>query len=117
MDRYLKGPSTILPSHVFFSFFFFKKMIIFSVIIFTLLLSLGLTQIYASSPLPLLQLVESTFLWQLHDFHNNEASASDGIHLTAPGLDSVLSVKHQQYAMHCDPIKEEIKLVTLLIVL
>ncbi|XP_061341078.1 protein arginine N-methyltransferase 1.6 isoform X2 [Gastrolobium bilobum] len=55
------------------------------------------------------QLVESTFLWKLHDLHNNEASASDGIRLTPPELDSVLSVKRQQYAMHCDPIGEEIK--------
>ncbi|KAJ1390116.1 S-adenosyl-L-methionine-dependent methyltransferase [Sesbania bispinosa] len=55
------------------------------------------------------QLVESKFLWQLHDLHNNEAGASDGICLTPPGLDSVLSVKRQQYAMHCDPIGEEIK--------
>ncbi|KAK7265923.1 hypothetical protein RJT34_33548 [Clitoria ternatea] len=58
------------------------------------------------------QLVESTFLWQLHDLHNNEAGASDGIRLAPSGLDSVLSVKKQQYAMHCDPIREEIKLLS-----
>ncbi|KAK7330757.1 hypothetical protein VNO77_24956 [Canavalia gladiata] len=58
------------------------------------------------------QLVESTFLWQLHDLHSNEAGASDGIHLTPPGLDGVLSVKHQQYAMHCDPILDEMKLLS-----
>lgn len=56
------------------------------------------------------QLVESTFLWQLHDLHNHEATVSDGIRLTPPGLDGVLGVKRQQYAMHCDPILEEIKL-------
>lgn len=56
------------------------------------------------------QLVESTFLWQLHDLHSIEATVSDGIQLTPPGLDSVLSVKRQQYAMHCNPIQEEIKL-------
>nr|KYP55353.1 Protein arginine N-methyltransferase 7 [Cajanus cajan] len=58
------------------------------------------------------QLVESTFLWQLHDLHNNEPTVSDGIHLTPPGLGKVLSVKRQQYAMHCDPIREEIKLLS-----
>ncbi|XP_027336052.1 protein arginine N-methyltransferase 1.6 isoform X2 [Abrus precatorius] len=58
------------------------------------------------------QLVESTYLWQLHDLHDNEANASDGIRLTPVGLDSVLSVKRQQYAMHCDPIREELKLLS-----
>ncbi|RDX72827.1 Protein arginine N-methyltransferase 1.6 [Mucuna pruriens] len=58
------------------------------------------------------QLVESTFLRQLHDLHNNETTVSDGIRLTPPGFDSVLSVKSQQYAMHCDPIREEIKLLS-----
>ncbi|KAL9276779.1 hypothetical protein ACSQ67_025684 [Phaseolus vulgaris] len=58
------------------------------------------------------QLVESTFLRKLHDFHNNEATVSDGIRLTPPGLGSVLSVKHQQYAMHVDPIQEEITLLS-----
>ncbi|KAK7327202.1 hypothetical protein VNO80_31567 [Phaseolus coccineus] len=58
------------------------------------------------------QLVESTFLWKLHDFHNNEATISDGIRLTPPGLGSVLTVKHQQYAMHVDPIQEEITLLS-----
>uniref|UniRef100_A0A0R0JYU5 Protein arginine N-methyltransferase domain-containing protein n=1 Tax=Glycine max TaxID=3847 RepID=A0A0R0JYU5_SOYBN len=58
------------------------------------------------------QLVESTFLWQLHDLHSIEATVSDGIQLTPPGLDSVLSVKRQQYAMHCNPIQEEIKLLS-----
>ncbi|KAF7828413.1 protein arginine N-methyltransferase 1.6 isoform X1 [Senna tora] len=58
------------------------------------------------------QLVESTFLRQLHDLHSNEANASDGIHLTSPGHGSGLSIKHQQYAMHCDPLREEIKLLS-----
>ncbi|QCD78732.1 protein arginine N-methyltransferase 1.6 isoform X1 [Vigna unguiculata] len=58
------------------------------------------------------QLVESTFLWKLHDFHNNEATVSDSIRLTPPGLDSVLSIKRQQYAMHVDPIQEEITLLS-----
>ncbi|CAJ1965218.1 unnamed protein product [Sphenostylis stenocarpa] len=58
------------------------------------------------------QLVESKFLWKLHDFHNNEATLSDGIQLTPPGLGSVLSVKRQQYPMHIDPIQQEIKLLS-----
>lgn len=58
------------------------------------------------------QLVESEFLWKLHDLHNNEAEACDGIHLVPSGLDGILHVKSQQYAMHCDAIKEEIKLLS-----
>ncbi|XP_019434888.1 PREDICTED: protein arginine N-methyltransferase 1.6 isoform X1 [Lupinus angustifolius] len=58
------------------------------------------------------QLVESSFLRQLHDLHNNEASVPDDICLTPPGLEGVLSVKRQQYAMHCDPIRKEIKLLS-----
>ncbi|XP_054823296.1 protein arginine N-methyltransferase 1.6 [Prosopis cineraria] len=58
------------------------------------------------------QLVESRFLSQLHGLRNNEASLSDGIRLIPPGQDSVLSIKHQQYAMHCNPIREEIKLLS-----
>jgi protein arginine N-methyltransferase 7 len=50
-------------------------------------------------------------LWKLHDLRNNEAEACDGIHLIPSGLDSILHVKPQQYAMRCDAIKEEIKLV------
>ncbi|KAJ7944747.1 Protein arginine N-methyltransferase [Quillaja saponaria] len=58
------------------------------------------------------QLVESTFLWKLHDLHNNEAKASDGIRLVSPGLNTNLRIKSQQYAMHCDAIREEIKLLS-----
>src|ERR1044072_3238147 len=68
-------------------------------------------------PISLLQLVESTFLWQLHDLRNNEAGASDGIRLNPPGLDSVLGVNRQQHAMHCDPIGGEIKPVCLIRIL
>lgn len=57
----------------------------------------------------LFKLVESTFLWKLHDLYNNEAKASDSIHLVPSGLD--VCVKQQQYAMHCDAITKEIKLV------
>lgn len=57
------------------------------------------------------KLVESTFLWKLHDLHNNEAKASDGIRLVPTGFDSILSAKSQQYALHCDPMEKEINLV------
>ncbi|KAK0588264.1 hypothetical protein LWI29_036867 [Acer saccharum] len=58
------------------------------------------------------QLVESTSLWKLHDLHTNEAKASDGIHLVPTGLHTILRVKSQQYAMHCDAITKEIKLLS-----
>ncbi|KAH9721294.1 protein arginine N-methyltransferase 1.6 [Citrus sinensis] len=58
------------------------------------------------------QLVESTFLWKLHDLYNNEAKALDDIHLVPAGMDSILHVKSQQYAMHCDAITKEIKLLS-----
>lgn len=57
------------------------------------------------------QLVESTFLWKMNDLHNNEMEASDGIHLVPTGFETVLCSKQQQYAIHCDAIKEDIKLV------
>lgn len=59
------------------------------------------------------QLVECTFLWRLHDLHNNEAHASDGLHLVPTGFDNILGVKSQQYAFHCDAIEKEIKLVSI----
>jgi protein arginine N-methyltransferase 7 len=49
----------------------------------------------------------------LHDLRSNEAGASDGIRLAPPGLENVIGVKRQQYAMHCDPIGEELKPVCL----
>ncbi|KAF3448338.1 hypothetical protein FNV43_RR09051 [Rhamnella rubrinervis] len=58
------------------------------------------------------QLVESTFLWKLHDLYSNETNAYDGIHLVPTGFDSILSAKSQQYALHCDPIGEEMKLLS-----
>ncbi|KAK3224891.1 hypothetical protein Dsin_004753 [Dipteronia sinensis] len=58
------------------------------------------------------QLVESTSLWKLHDLYTNEAKASDGIHLVPTGLHTILRVKSQQYAMHCDAITKEIKLLS-----
>ncbi|KGN50251.1 protein arginine N-methyltransferase 1.6 [Cucumis sativus] len=57
------------------------------------------------------QLVESTYLWKLHDLRNNEAKACDGIHLVPVG-DPIICVKPQQYAMHCDAIANEVKLLS-----
>ena len=57
------------------------------------------------------QLVESTFLWKLHDLYNSELNASDGIHLAPAGLERIIHVKQQQYAMHCDAISKELRLV------
>ncbi|KAL3497483.1 hypothetical protein ACH5RR_040215 [Cinchona calisaya] len=58
------------------------------------------------------QLVESTCLWKLRDLFNNEAKALDGVYLVPSGADTVLQIKEQQFAMHCDAIKEEIKLLS-----
>ncbi|KAF8380497.1 hypothetical protein HHK36_027984 [Tetracentron sinense] len=58
------------------------------------------------------QLVESTFLWKLHDLYNNEAEASDGMHLAPAGLKMIIRVKPQQYAMHCDALSDEIRLLS-----
>ncbi|KAJ8768986.1 hypothetical protein K2173_023981 [Erythroxylum novogranatense] len=58
------------------------------------------------------QLVESTFLWKLHDLHNNEATAMDGIHLVPTGSDTILRVSLQQYPMHCDALSRELKLLS-----
>ncbi|KAF9685402.1 hypothetical protein SADUNF_Sadunf03G0050900 [Salix dunnii] len=58
------------------------------------------------------QLVESTFLWKLHDLSNNEEEASDSIRLVPPSLDTILGVKTQQHPMHCDAISKEINLLS-----
>lgn len=58
------------------------------------------------------QLVECPFLWKLHDLHGSEAHASDGILLTPPGLEMVISVKPQQHAMHCNAIAGETRLLS-----
>ncbi|XP_060972231.1 protein arginine N-methyltransferase 1.6 isoform X3 [Cannabis sativa] len=58
------------------------------------------------------QLVESSFLWRLHDLHNNEVKASDGVRLVPTGVDTILGVKPQQYAYHCDALEKEIKLLS-----
>ncbi|OMO52452.1 O-methyltransferase, family 3 [Corchorus olitorius] len=58
------------------------------------------------------QLVESSYLWKLHDLFGNEAEGSDGIHLVPTGLDTIIDVKSRQYPMHCDAIRKEIKLLS-----
>ncbi|MFQ6625069.1 hypothetical protein Gotur_003947, partial [Gossypium turneri] len=55
------------------------------------------------------QLVESTYLWKLHDLSGIEPKVSDGIHLVPTDSDSIIHVKSRQYPMHCDAIREEIK--------
>ncbi|KAF3780646.1 arginine N-methyltransferase 7 protein [Nymphaea thermarum] len=56
------------------------------------------------------QLVESTFLWRIHDLSGNEAEVSDGIHLVPSGSETVIRVEQKQQPMHCDPLSGEIKL-------
>ncbi|XP_015641007.1 protein arginine N-methyltransferase 7 isoform X2 [Oryza sativa Japonica Group] len=58
------------------------------------------------------QLVESTFLWKLHDLHNNEANAADGVWLTPGEMERIVSVKPQQHAMQCDALEDEIRLLS-----
>lgn len=57
-------------------------------------------------------LVESKFLWRLHDLYNNEVSSSDDIRLVPSELYSILSVKPQQYPICCDSLEEELKLLS-----
>ncbi|XP_043715950.1 protein arginine N-methyltransferase 7 [Telopea speciosissima] len=58
------------------------------------------------------QLVECTFLWKLHDLHHNEAKALDTVHLAPAGLETIICAKLKQYAMHCDAISEELRLLS-----
>ncbi|KAL8262661.1 hypothetical protein R6Q59_024010 [Mikania micrantha] len=57
-------------------------------------------------------LMESTYLWKLHDLFNNEVDVDDGIHLVPKGKESILRVKPQQFVMHCDALGEEIRLLS-----
>nr|CAB3469178.1 unnamed protein product [Digitaria exilis] len=57
-------------------------------------------------------LVESTFLWKMHDLHSSEATAQDGVWLTPRGTENILSVKLQQHAMQCDALEDEIRLLS-----
>ncbi|CAN8324804.1 unnamed protein product [Cochlearia groenlandica] len=58
------------------------------------------------------QLVESTFLCNMHNLRNNEDKNPDGVRLVPPGLESLLGVKSQQYGMHVDALENEIKLLS-----
>lgn len=55
------------------------------------------------------QFVESMYLWKLHDLVSSETRASDGIYLVPDGINPILRIRQQQFAMHCDAI-EEVKL-------
>lgn len=56
------------------------------------------------------QLVESAFLWKLHDLYSSEVCLSDGVHLLPSDLENIIDVKPKQHAMHCDALTEEIRL-------
>ncbi|KAG2239058.1 hypothetical protein Bca52824_089918 [Brassica carinata] len=58
------------------------------------------------------QLVESTFLCNMHDLQSNEAGMPDGVRLVPPGLESLFGIKSQQYSMHVDAIEKDIKLLS-----
>ncbi|OWM86439.1 hypothetical protein CDL15_Pgr021526 [Punica granatum] len=58
------------------------------------------------------QLVECKYLQKLHNLYGYENETSDGIHLVPAGLDTIVSVKRQQYPMHCDAIAKEMKLLS-----
>ncbi|KAI3836123.1 hypothetical protein MKX03_028102 [Papaver bracteatum] len=58
------------------------------------------------------QLVECEFLWKMHDLHNCEAKVSDGTHLVPVGLETIVGVKQRQYAMHCNSISNDIRLLS-----
>ncbi|CAA0842318.1 Protein arginine N-methyltransferase 1.6 [Striga hermonthica] len=58
------------------------------------------------------QLVECSYLREMHDLLSRETEASDGIFLVPSGMADLLGVKQQQLAMHCDAIEKEIKLLS-----
>ncbi|XP_078173348.1 protein arginine methyltransferase 7 [Carex rostrata] len=58
------------------------------------------------------QLVESTFLGKLCDLHNQDLSASDGLRLSPVTGENLITIKPKQYAMHCDALSSEIKLMS-----
>lgn len=91
------------------------RIIIWALLIISKLVEISFSQSLSFLLSSLFKLVESTFLWKLHDLYNNEAKASDNIHLVPSGMETLISVKRQQYAMHCDAITEEIKPVMILI--
>ncbi|CAL1401510.1 unnamed protein product [Linum trigynum] len=58
------------------------------------------------------QLVESSFIQELHDLGNKEGQVLDGIHLVPNGLSTIIRPKSQQYPLHCDSLSEEIRLLS-----
>ncbi|KAL4570936.1 hypothetical protein LXL04_026601 [Taraxacum kok-saghyz] len=59
------------------------------------------------------QLVESSWLWKLHDLFNHEATTADGVGLLPKGKESLLQVKPQQLPMHCDALAQDIRLTSI----
>lgn len=57
------------------------------------------------------QLVESPYLQKLQDLFHSEANLSDGVHLTCAGLEGIMGIKKQQYAMHCDAMFNDLRVV------
>ncbi|XP_047341712.1 protein arginine N-methyltransferase 7 [Impatiens glandulifera] len=58
------------------------------------------------------QLVECNYLWKLHDLLGNEMNVLDDIQLVPMNLKKILNVKSQRFDMHCDAIRDEIKLLS-----
>lgn len=58
------------------------------------------------------QVVQSTFLWKLHDLHGNETLLSDGLFLAPVGSEEPLSFKRSQHAMHCDAITSHVQMLS-----
>ncbi|KAJ3672642.1 hypothetical protein LUZ60_007363 [Juncus effusus] len=58
------------------------------------------------------QLVECEYLWRNNDLHSQETKASDGIFLSPVGTQKFLFSSKKQYAMHCDPLFQEMKLLS-----
>ncbi|XP_078448141.1 protein arginine methyltransferase 7 [Wolffia australiana] len=58
------------------------------------------------------QLVESEFLHKLHDLPTSEIIARNGMRLAPEGLESFIRVNPKQYAMRCDALSDELKLLS-----
>lgn len=58
------------------------------------------------------QVVESEYLWGLQDLYGKEMEASDGIRVVPSEKEMTIGVKPQQFAMHCDAIRDEIKVLS-----
>eukprot|EP01018_Ginkgo_biloba_P018230 Gb_33384 [translate_table: standard] len=54
------------------------------------------------------QLVQSAFLWTLHDLHGSETHILDGLFLTPVESEEALSSKPLQHAMHCNTFSSQV---------